>query len=114
MLNAAKMRTKTADTAIREINPACATKVRPMLSPLVKQTILVPWELLNRACSSAVQMLPSNMVASLCLVFNIHDSGCSGQFDEDATTQVRVDSKCVSDDDWTECGAAFLKAAARQ
>ena len=51
-----KIRMKTASTATNEINPDSATKVRPMLSPRVKQTILVPLALLNKACSSAVQI----------------------------------------------------------
>ena len=53
-----KINMKTPSTAITEMNPDCATKVRPMLWPLVKQMILVPCELLKRACSSNVHIPP--------------------------------------------------------
>jgi hypothetical protein len=56
--------TNTAQTATKEINPDSMTNRRPMLSPRIKQAILVPRELLNKACSSGVQMLLFNIIAS--------------------------------------------------
>ena len=60
----ANINMKTPSTATREINPDSATRVRPMVSPRVKQTMLVPRELPAKASSSAVQILPFNMTAS--------------------------------------------------
>jgi hypothetical protein len=63
-----KINVKTASTATREINPDSATRVRPMLSSRVKQTMLVPRVLLNKACSSAVQVLPLDIITSQLLI----------------------------------------------
>jgi hypothetical protein len=52
-----KISMKTPSTAIMEMNPDCATEVRPILWLIVKQMILVPCELLKRACSSDVHIL---------------------------------------------------------
>jgi hypothetical protein len=49
-----KITMNTPNTAMREINPDSTTKVRPMLSPRVKQTIEVPLVFRNKACSSTV------------------------------------------------------------
>ena len=45
---------KAPRTQTKEINPDSATRVRPIVSIRVKQTMLVPWLLLERACSSGV------------------------------------------------------------
>jgi hypothetical protein len=57
-----KINMKIPSTAIMETNPDCAAKVRPMLWPLVKQMILVPCELLKRACSSDVHIRPFELI----------------------------------------------------
>ena len=48
------IRMKAPMTQTKEINPDSATRVRPIVSIRVKQTMLVPWLLLERACSSGV------------------------------------------------------------
>jgi hypothetical protein len=53
---------KITITAIIERHPASAARVRPILWPLSKQTMLVPLELLDSNCSSAVQMTPLDIV----------------------------------------------------
>jgi hypothetical protein len=62
-----KINRKTPNTATKEINPDSATRVSPIVSPRVKQTILVPLELLDKACSSIVQILPSDIVPMSCV-----------------------------------------------
>ena len=58
-----KITMNAPNKAIREMDPDSVTKARPMLSPRVKQTILVPLMFCDRVCSLIVHIPPSDMRA---------------------------------------------------
>jgi len=63
-----KIRTMAPRTATKEMNPDSATRVRPMVSHRVKQTILAPWVLLILLNHRMTWWLPA-VSKSLCTKF---------------------------------------------